>query len=316
VAVVGTFAGLVRLMPWLLDPKVTLATATPFARALLELAAEAAILLGWPLGWALACTSFVERGEARAMAALGQSPKEVALRLWPQAIVFVGALAVVSFAGGVDASAPGRVVTELLAQGRKSCVAARQAETYAVPFADVTWLCSPEAPPRLAGHGPGALSAAEFTATSARVSGDLREIDLSGVHVSWPLGPREIDLSVSEMRFRGLSAFAQATTVPPLSRAVALAASATIAAIASAVGVLSGALRGRAAAIVASASVSLAALGAMRSINAAAGRSSGYPPSAVAAFEALAAPMVAFLAAAVASIILSRLPRGRWTASK
>ena len=36
--------------------------AAPFARGLAAVALEAALLVGWPVGWALACFRFVESG--------------------------------------------------------------------------------------------------------------------------------------------------------------------------------------------------------------------------------------------------------------
>src|SRR5437660_175150 len=73
-AVAALFAGAVRILPWVLDPSVPMRVALPFARGVAELAIEAAILVGWPIGWALAAHRFAERGEARAMMLLGESP--------------------------------------------------------------------------------------------------------------------------------------------------------------------------------------------------------------------------------------------------
>jgi hypothetical protein len=313
VALATSIGGAVRLLPWLLDPKVTLRLAAPFARGLLALAVEAAIVLGWPIGWALASASIVERGEARALASLGQSPAQSVLRLAPQAAVFACALGIVSFVGGEDASAPGRVVTELIARGRESCLGTEEATTYSVPFAGVTWLCAPGVVPRLVGRGPGGLSSTEFTAVGATASGDLREIDLEAphLHVPFPSTARsgtagEIDVAVGRLRLRGLSPFAHASSVPPLARAAALALAAVAAAAAGAFGVLSGVFRGRMGAIVGAASGSFATLGTMRSIE----RSGGT------GLATVAVPFAALAAALLAGAILSRLPRGYWTASK
>ncbi|HEY5241342.1 MAG TPA: hypothetical protein VIJ22_07750, partial [Polyangiaceae bacterium] len=59
IALVGVVAGAVRLMPWLLDPAVPWRVAAPFARGLAAVAFEAALLVGWPVGWALAACRFV-----------------------------------------------------------------------------------------------------------------------------------------------------------------------------------------------------------------------------------------------------------------
>jgi hypothetical protein len=308
VALVASLGGAVRLLPWLLDPSVTFRLAAPFARGLLALALEAAVLVGWPLGWALGAARVVERGEGRVLATLGQSPTEAVLRLGPQAAAFAGVLGVVSFLGGLDASAPGRVVTDLIARGRESCAAAPLPLTYAVPFANVTWLCAPGFAPRLVGRGPGALASTRFTAHAARASGDLREIDLddASVHLASAGG---IDVRVGSLRLRGLSPFAEASSVPPLARALALVLAGVLVAAGTVRAVLSGALRGRFAAIVAGAAGSLATLGAMRWID----RSGGWGGGWVAT---LAVPPLALAVGLAATALLSRLPRGVRTASQ
>src|SRR4051794_40144727 len=79
----------VRLLPWVLDPTIPWATLAPFARSLLAVAVEAAVLTGWPVGWALASARLVERGEAGVLASLGEPPWRTVRRLLPQATFFV-----------------------------------------------------------------------------------------------------------------------------------------------------------------------------------------------------------------------------------
>jgi hypothetical protein len=305
VAAAAGLGGSVRLLPWLLDPAVTYRLAAPFARGVLLLAGEAAILVGWPVGWALASAQLVESGERRALATLGESPTRTLLRLAPQAAVFACVLGLVSFAGGREASAPGKVLTDLVTRGRESCQAVGRATTYAVPFSGMTWLCSPGALPRLVGRGPGALSNVTFTARAAWTAGDLREIGLDEARLHLDSGGG-IDVRVRALWLHGLAPFAQASSVPPVARAVGLALAAAIAATASALGVLSGALRGRLAAIVVAASGALGALGSMRSIE----RMDGI-------WFAMCLPPLAALAAALLSMgVLSRLPMRMWAASK
>ena len=317
VAIAAGLAGSVRLLPWLLDPGVTFRLAAPFARGVLLLAGEAAILVGWPLGWALAAARHVETGERRALAALGESPTGAVLRLVPQAAVFACVLAVVSFAGGREANAPGKVVTDLVARGRESCRSVEQAGTYAVPFAELTWLCSPGAAPRLVGRGPGALANATFTALAARTAGDLREIDLDDARLHLEVSGGA-DIHVGALRLHGLPPFAHASSVLPVARAAGLALAGSIAAAASALGVLSGTLRGRLPAIVVAASASVAALGSMRSIDRGDGgqywspywaRYGGWLPM-------LIPPLVALAVTLVVTGLLSRLPSRMWAASK
>src|SRR5215469_9509650 len=81
IALAGFVAGAVRVLPWLLDPAVPWPTAAPFARGLAAVAIEAALLVGWPVGWALACFRYVESGEARVLLTLGERPSGTVLRL-------------------------------------------------------------------------------------------------------------------------------------------------------------------------------------------------------------------------------------------
>src|SRR5439155_25861803 len=106
----------------------------PFARSVATLAIEAAILVGWPVGWALAAFAMVERGEARVLATLGESPARSTSRLAPQALLLGALLAVASALGARDATEPGRVVTELLDRGRAACDAVTEPTTLTVPF--------------------------------------------------------------------------------------------------------------------------------------------------------------------------------------
>ncbi len=110
----------VRVLPWLLDPRVPWRMALPFGRAVASVAVEAAVLVGWPVGWALAAFVLIERGEARVLAMLGERPLRTTGRLVPMALVF-GALGGAALAGGRDASEPGRVLGDLLRAGRAAC---------------------------------------------------------------------------------------------------------------------------------------------------------------------------------------------------
>lgn len=230
IATVGVMAGAVRLLPWLLDPAVSWRVAAPFARGLAAVALEAALLVGWPVGWALACVRFVETGEARVLLTLGESPAATARRLVPQGAVFATVLAAVALVYGSDASAPGRVATELVAQARRSCEQASAPTTYAIPFTDMTWLCAPGRGPRLVGSAPGGMAGAVVTATGARIAGDFRALDLDDAQVL--LGARpgrdgpdaaELHVSVAALSMHGMVPWASASSLPAALRAILLA---------------------------------------------------------------------------------------------
>lgn len=230
IALAGFVAGAVRVLPWLLDPSVPWPTAAPFARGLAAVALEAALFVGWPVGWALACFRYVESGEARVLLTLGERPADTVARLAPQGAVFALVLAAVSLVYGSDARAPGRVATELLADARVSCAAATGPASYAVPFTDFTWLCAPPArqgatggEPRLVGSAP-ALGGGNVivTAAGARIAGDFRAIDLDDARVLFPGKPPML-IRVASLSLHGMAPWARASTLPAALRAVLLA---------------------------------------------------------------------------------------------
>ena len=73
-AVVALLGGAVRVLPWVLEPSVPFRVALPFARSVVELAVEAALLAGFPIGFSLAAHRFAERGDARVYELLGEAP--------------------------------------------------------------------------------------------------------------------------------------------------------------------------------------------------------------------------------------------------
>jgi len=263
IALVGVVAGAVRLMPWLLDPAVPWRVAAPFARGLAAVAFEAALLVGWPVGWALAACRFVEAGEARVLLTLGERPARTAWRLAPQGLALGVVLAGVALVYGSDASAPGRVATELVGQARVSCVHATTPTTYAIPFTDLTWLCAPDRAPRLVGQAPGAMRGAVLTASDARIAGDFRGVELDDARVLLA-GDPPVAVHVASLSMRGMSPWAQASSLPPAWRALLLALTAWSAALLAAYVVLRGGIRTRAAAIVLGAGGPLGALGLLR----------------------------------------------------
>ncbi len=307
IALVGVVAGAVRLLPWLLDPTVPWRVAAPFARGLGSVAVEAALLVGWPVGWALACCRFVESGEARVLLTLGESPASTVRRLAPQGAVLAIALGAVALVYGSDASAPGRVATELVAQARAACAQVQAPTTYAIPFTDMTWLCAPDRDPRLVGTAPGGLAGAVLTARDARIAGDFRAIDLDGAEVL--LEPRQpgagagrgtiVNVRVEALSLHGMAPWASASSLPAWLRALLLAITAWSVASLAAYGVLRRATRSRLGAVAVGAVGPLAALGLIRLLERADARPSWF----------VLVPPAAALMCMVMTALLSRL---RW----
>ena len=303
IALVGVVAGAVRLLPWLLDPSVPWRVAAPFARGLASVAFEAALLVGWPVGWALACCRFVERGEARVLLTLGESPASTVRRLAPQGFFLALALGAVALVYGSDASAPGRVATELVAQARAACAQVKDPKTYAIPFTDMTWLCAPDRAPRLVGTAPGGLAGAVLTARSARIAGDFRAIELDGAQVllGSPVAgtASSVNVRVETLSLHGMAPWASASSLPAWLRAVLLALTAWSVSSLSAYGILRRATRSRLGAVAIGAAGPLASLGLLRLLERADARPLAF----------LLVPPVAVLGCVAVTVLLSRL---RW----
>lgn len=305
VLLAAVVAAAVRILPWVLDPSIPWATLGPFAKSLLAVAFEAAVLTGWSVGWALATARLVERGEARVLASLGESPWRTVARLGPQASVFVLVLAVTSVILGREAAAPGRVVGALLAEGHAAC--AREGDrdpppTHAVPFVAATWLCAPSGA-RLVGRAP--LGNVVFTATDARVSDDLRRIDLDDARLTLP-GIVPARVHVQTLTLKGLAPFAQASSIPPGFRALVVTSSGVAASAAAVLALL--ALRrrrvGPVIAVAIGASGPLSALGALRGLEV---RVPEVAPGMWLASFVLV-PIASVAAVAVVSVVVALLP--------
>lgn len=305
----------IRLLPWALDPSIARSTLAPFAKSLLAVAFEAALMTGWPVGWALATQRLVERGEARVLASLGESPLRTVMRLVPQAIVLGLVLSLSSIVLGRDARAPGRIVNELLVEGRRSCV---PGATHAIPFVSVTWLCAPKKPDgnardRLVGRAP--VGGVVFTAEDATVSDDLRRIELSGARFALAgsqTSPTSLRVHVDRLLLRGLAPWARASSLPPLLRAVVVTVSALVGGAAAVAVILRG--RRRRGGVTASAIGAAGPLSALLTLRALELR---VPESSPGAWLILFVfvPIAAFSGVMVANAIVTVLPETRGTGS-
>ena len=310
-AAIALSAGLVRILPWLLDTSVTWRVAAPFARSLLVVALEAAVAVGWPLGWALAGVAFVRSGEGRVMSLLGERPARTVSRLVPQAIAFVALLGGLSFASARESTEPGRIVSELIADGRAACLHASSGETrtYTVPFFDAAWLCGAGVEARLVGQGPGPLASLTFSARDARASGDLGSIDLDDAHIA--LAAPRVTLHVDALHLRGTAPWGHASNVAPLARALTLSSAVGLSALAAVGLVLSGRDRSRLDAIVIGAAGPIVTLALLR----AAERFLGARPAHVGGDCALLLiPPIAVAVPVIFAWLAARLP-GLWHAA-
>ena len=224
VTLLALAAASVRVLPWLLDPRVPWRVAVPFGRAVASVAVEAAVLVGWPVGWALATFALIERGEARVLALLGERPSRTVRRLVPWTLAFGALLAGASLSGGRDASEPGRVLSDLLDAGLRSCRTQSMERPLEVPLLGAEWLCVPGASggARLAGRPPIARGAdAVYSARNVTVSPDARHIELEDAWIATPFTRLHVGHAVLS-----LPPFVRASSLPASWRALLLFASA------------------------------------------------------------------------------------------
>jgi hypothetical protein len=226
-------AGVVRLLPWLLSPEVPLRVALPFAKALAAVAVETAFFVGVPIGFCFAAAEAVERGEARALFALGVSPFGVVRG----AVRHVALLGVAAFALGVawdaDASMPGRFARRLVEQARASCATVENPTTALVPLVGVTWLCFPDRTPRVVGTLPGFGDRAWFSAATLVPSDDLRSIELSDLRIATKKTDSSppLRLHVGSAHIAGLAPWGRPAKLDVVSRALLLVSTATLLAL-------------------------------------------------------------------------------------
>lgn len=200
VLAVSLLAGGVRVLPLLLAPGVPLRLAPVLARGVIGVSLEIALFVAPPIAWALAAARLVERGEARALAAVGVRPLGLIASTWPAALVVAIAAGLATASWGREAAAPGRLVRELLAEAQDACRAANAPAAIDVPLVEVSWVCLPGDPPRAVGAAPRAGNVSRdgaaqrtpaFAARSIEVSDDLRSIDAAELElVLPPLEPR------------------------------------------------------------------------------------------------------------------------------
>jgi hypothetical protein len=268
VLAIAVFAGAVRLLPILLAPSVPPGLAWPLGRGVALVGLEIALFVAPPLALALTAAGLVDRGEARALFALGVRPLTLALTATPTVGALALAAGLASHAVGLDAAAPGRLARSLLAQARATCVAEPAPAAAHVPLLGLTWVCLAGEPPRLVGALPmgGTPSSTTLAAATIALSDDLRTLQLGDAEVltrldaavSAPgLGAR---VRVRSAMVRGLPAIGRASNLSPAARALVLGGTVLALAELAALVILARAIPSRVAAVALSAAGSAAAL--------------------------------------------------------
>jgi hypothetical protein len=239
----ASLAGLFRVLPWVVAPDVHLRVAFRFAGGLLAVALETALLCAPPIGWALASAVFVERGEARALHAVGLRPLEIVRTTFVPALLFAALAAVAALAWGTEAAAPGRLARSLVDEARRSCSEGGEPRVAQVPFVGVSWLCFGQDSPRLVGRVPGG-GAGTFSAAELSISDDLRTLRFSDMRLL--LGESgAIRVHAADAKVSGMSPFGRASNLRPLARAALLSTTGVILALLASLLVLRGAYTSR-----------------------------------------------------------------------
>lgn len=226
-AFVAGLGAAVRLLPLALDPALPAAAFAPFARSLFALAIEVSLLLGISGGVASSLFALGDRGDGRALAALGERPLRTVARTGPALVPFVLLLGGASYLFGRDAGAPGRVLGEIITRGEQHCLATERSgppNTVVLPFVPLVWLCAPGQTPRLAGRTP--VGAVPLTARNIHLSGDLARISLDDSRLLFDGGPGAtsgpLQLHAQQFSIAGLPPWGRALVLPASARALLL----------------------------------------------------------------------------------------------
>lgn len=265
VLAVALIAGGVRVLPVLLAPGVPLRFAPVLARGVVGVALETALFVAAPIAWALAASRLVERGEARALFAVGVRPLGIVASTLPAALGIALAAGLAAASWGREATAPGRLVRDLLAEAREACRSASPPAATPVPLLEVSWVCLPGEPPRVVGAAPLGRAARgdearlrpAFTALALSVSDDLRSIEASDLELVLPAPEAAasigaggaVRLHATQAAIHGLSPIGRASNLSVVGRALLLGASAIAMAAVAAALVLALAIRSRARAL-------------------------------------------------------------------
>jgi hypothetical protein len=252
VLAVAALAGGIRVLPLLLAPGVLARLVPVLARGAAGVALETAFFVAPPLAFALAASRLVDRGEARALFAIGARPIRLVAAAWPALLGVAMAAGLAATAWGREAAAPGRVIRDLLAEARAACAASPPPAVAEVPLLGVSWVCVRGAGPRVVGPaqaGPGGA----FMAASIEVSDDLRSVGATDLTLLLPAregeGPLRVEVAAASIRGLARPGGARASNLSVPARAALLGLSAPVLAAAAAWIVLRAAVRGRTAAL-------------------------------------------------------------------
>lgn len=240
VVAVGLFAGAVRLSPLFLGQGLPLRVLGPLARAALAVSLETGLFVAPSLAWALAGAALLDRGEARALFAVGVRPARLALTAWPSLLLLAILAAFASLTWGTEAAAPGRLARALLTDVRSACAAAVTDQggpsappvAYDVPSLGLSWVCFPGEEPRLIGPAPFGVGPAVLSARDVTLSDDLRSIELRDASLAFsPHGSGALagaQIHVGQAFIAGIAPLGRASNLSVAARTTLMACSSAL----------------------------------------------------------------------------------------
>jgi hypothetical protein len=302
ILLVAAGGGLVRALPWLVAEQVPILSTVPFAQLLVARGLEVAILVGVPMGVAIAAALFVERGEARALAALGARPARlVAGLVLPGSTVIAVAALAIGFAE--PSSSEARLPAALIEVGRNACAERREPRRVDVPLLSLAWLCF-EQGPRLVGAVPGLRGALWFTASALRPLNDVSGVDIDELRLAGALSPLRLSLRARTAHVSGLDRWGSPRRMNGIARGALVGMVALFTGLACAWAIVRAGLAHPMGATAAAGAAALAALAALRALDAAAANPAVY--ALAVPCGGLAGPAFLFLAAGLRSRIAVR----------
>jgi hypothetical protein len=211
---------------------------------------ETALFVAPPLAWALSAARLVDRGEARALFAVGVRPRALLLGAWPALVAVALCSGLAAAAWGREAAAPGKLLQDLIIEAREACEAAPRPAAVPVPLTGISWVCLPGEPARAVGEAPfGELSltaasdghaprSPAFAARTLTLAGDLRSFEAGELLLLVPGDEAHgaLRVTVGNAVIQGIPPLGRASNLRPAARALLIAGSTTGLAILAAAG--------------------------------------------------------------------------------
>jgi hypothetical protein len=269
VSAIAVVAGTVRVLPLFFAANVPAGVLPALLRGVVAMALEVGLFVAPPIAAAVVFARAVERGEVGALAALGVRPARLVASAsvgW-LALALAGALAAMFW--GSEAAAPGRMIARLMDDARAACVSAEAPAAIEVPLADAAWLCFPNEPPRAVLRAPFANDRggrAVLTATDLRPSDDLRSLRAKDALLVVEGEEGRASLGADAATIRGVVPLGRASNLGAATRAIVLAPTSLLLAIATALAIVRARIASRARAVAIGVATSIGALLAFSSL--------------------------------------------------